>query len=495
MAVTRSYVETVLSRFAAFGPATAFSRDGEHVSFTAARDTVLRLAAMLVARGVRSGDGVAVLSGNRAAATLAQFALHFVGARAIWLPPGIAATEQADFLRLAGARMLLHDNGWFADRAVTLAAHADVRAYPMDEPLTEPPLPAGAAAPADAVCTLFYTGGTTGSPKLVTHGPELFATVTRMAVLAPPADGRRTFLATLPIGHASGQLGLLLALLRGGRVLLHDGFDAGAVWRAIARDGVTGAFLVPALLYELLDHPLAGSVDVGGLRTVTYGGAPVAPARLRAAIELLGPVLQQVYGSVEAGPITTLGPAEHDLSRPELLRSCGRPIRVADVRIDGEERTGEICVRGPMVTSGYWGRPDLTAAQLTDGWLRTGDIGHRDEHGRLYIVDRRKDVIVTGRHATTVPSRVVEDVLADHPSVARAAVIGVPDPRWGERIQAVVVPRAGCDCDGLADSLRGLVAARLGELYQPAGVDVVDRLPLTALAKVDKPALRARYAT
>jgi fatty-acyl-CoA synthase len=291
----------------------------------------------------------------------------------------------------------------------------------------------------------------------------------------------------------------MLTLLRGGTVLLREGFDADDVWRAIAEDGVTGLFLVPPLLYELLDHERGELADTSALRTVSYGGASTTPDRLLQAIDRFGPVLQQVYGMVEAGVIAALSSGEHDPARPRRLESCGRPVRVAEVRIRADERDlsvdeiGEIQVRGPLVTTGYWSRPELNSDLLRAGWLRTGDLGFLDEDGMLHIVDRMKDVIITGRHATTVPSRLVEDVLADHDLVGQAAVVGVADDRLGERIHAVVVPAHGTRLrPGLADALRSLVRSRLGVLYEPASVEVVSSLPLTPLGKVDKLVLRAR---
>lgn len=505
----RSYIQTVLSRFAELGNTEAFRSSRGPLSFRQARELVLRLASALHEQRVRPGDGVAVLAGNRPETTLLQFALHLLGARAVWLSTGVAAREQADFLRRASVSVFVYDSDHFAERAYLLADEVDL---PRVLSLGESPhpdllalarrsssLPASAVAGAGDVCTVFYTGGTTGQPKLVRHGHTFYDLARRIAAVTPvTADRSHRYLACLPIGHSSGQLSVLLALLRGATVVPMNGFDAGTVLRAIERHRITGTFLVPPLLYELLDHPALATTDISSLRCLTYGGSWTAPERLREAVRVLGPVLQQVYGMVEAGVVAALGTTEHDLGAPERLRSCGRPLSMAQVRIrdhDGRDvpasEMGEICVRGPLVMKDYWLQPELTTQTVRDGWLYTGDIGHLDSDGYLYITDRAKDVIITGRNATNVYSRLVEDVLLEHPGVRQVAVVGHADDHLGEVVRACVVAApAGRSGSELAVELRTLVRRRLGELYEPARVEVVDRLPRTSMGKIDKRALR-----
>ncbi|GHF66579.1 fatty-acyl-CoA synthase [Amycolatopsis bartoniae] len=501
-----SYVRLLLGRFAELGEAEAFRGPAGSMTFEQARALVVRLASALHAHGVGRGDGVAVLAGNRPETTLLQFALHLLGARAVWLSTGVAAAEQAAFLRLAGVSAFVYDTERFAARGASLCAHLP-RAHVLtlgesthpdllEAAARAPELPSDAVGEAGDVRTVFYTGGTTGRPKLVLHGHGFYETVRRMAAMSRGNAHRH--LACLPVGHASGQLGILLALLRGGTVVTMPEFTADSVLAAIERNRINSTFLMPPLLYELLDHPASAHTDLSTLRCVTYGGSCTATARLEQALNLLGPVLQQIYGSVETGMVAALGPAGHDPAIPGRLSSCGRPLPFVNVRIcddGGHEqpagKPGEIRVRGPMVMWGYWNAAGVEPAS-PDGWFRTGDVGFLDHDGFLHVVDRIKDVVITGRHATTVYSRLVEDVLLAHPRVRQAAVVGYPDDRLGEVIRAFVVAAEDPD---LARRLRLLVRERLGALYEPAFVDFVDRLPLTALGKVDKRACRRSPVT
>jgi fatty-acyl-CoA synthase len=281
-------------------------------------------------------------------------------------------------------------------------------------------------------------------------------------------------------------------------VIVERGFDASRFAALVARHRATMTFLVPTMIYRLLDEPGLDAAALAGLEVVIYGAAPISPARLAEAVRRFGPVFMQLYGQTEApNAITALRRADHDPDRhPERLASCGVPIgpsRVALLDEDGREvphgEVGEICVRGPLVTAGYWNRPEETAHAYRHGWLHTGDMARSDADGFLYIVDRSKDMIVTG--GFNVFPREIEDVLTTHPAVAAAGVIGVPDPQWGEAVKAVVVLRPGASVD--AAELIALVREAKGPVQAPKSVEFVDALPVTGLGKPDKKALRARY--
>ena len=248
----------------------------------------------------------------------------------------------------------------------------------------------------------------------------------------------------------------------------------------------------------MLDHPALAQTDYSSLRYLNCGASAPAPARLAQAIERLGPVVRLVYGMTEAPLITDLPFLDFDPEHPGRLSSCGKPF--ADMRIEirdekgaavGTGETGAVWVSGMLVMDEYWGQPELTAQTLVDGWLHTGDVGYLDEEGFLYLVDRSKDIIITGKSDQKVYSRVVEDILATHPDVRAAAVIGVPDEELGEAVHAFVVIRPGASVTEA--ELRNLVATGLKELYAPRHVEFVDSLPLTGADKVNKLALRARY--
>jgi len=248
----------------------------------------------------------------------------------------------------------------------------------------------------------------------------------------------------------------------------------------------------------MLDDPSQGDDALGSLEVVIYGASPISPARLAQAVGRYGPRFMQLYGQTEApNAITALRRADHDpVAHPERLASCGVPIGPIQVALldeaggevpDGE--VGEICVRGPLVMAGYWKRPEETAQAFRHGWLHTGDLARRDAQGFLYIVDRSKDMIVSG--GFNVFPREVEDVLTAHPAVAAAGVIGVPDETWGEAVKAVVVLHAGMHVD--AAELIALVREAKGPVQAPKTVDFVASLPVTGLGKPDKKALRAAY--
>jgi fatty-acyl-CoA synthase len=275
-------------------------------------------------------------------------------------------------------------------------------------------------------------------------------------------------------------------------------FEPEAVLAAIEKYRITATMLVPTMIYALLDHPKFDDYDLSSLETVFYGASAISPTRLTEAIERIGPKFFQFYGQAECPmSIAVLRRGDHDPSKPERLASCGRPVPWVHVALlDDAGRPvepgapGEICVRGPLVMQGYLNKPEQTAEATEHGWLHTGDVGRFDDEGFLYIVDRKKDMVVTG--GFNVFPREVEDVISTHPAVASVAVIGVPDEKWGEAVKAVVVPRAGATVE--VEELRDLVRDRKGAVYTPKTVDFVESIPVSPLGKPDKKALRAQYA-
>jgi fatty-acyl-CoA synthase len=299
-----------------------------------------------------------------------------------------------------------------------------------------------------------------------------------------------------PLSHAGSSLFVPLQL-QGAVMFVLPTFEAGAVLEAIERHRITTTMLVPSMIYALLDHPRFAETDLSSLQTVFYGASAISPARLQEAITKLGPIFVQFYGQTEA-PMTVcvLRKEEHDVNDLERLASCGRPLPWVPVALlddDGNKvprgRLGELCVRGPLVMKGYWNKPEETAEAFEHGWLHTGDVCREDEDGFFTIVDRKKDMIVSG--GFNIFPREVEDVISTHPSVAAVAVIGVPDGTWGEAVKAVVVPRAGQTID--EGELIELVKQRKGSHHAPKSIDIVDSIPVSAVGKPDKKALRARY--
>ena len=347
----------------------------------------------------------------------------------------------------------------------------------------------------DDVATLNYTGGTTGKSKGVLRRHRQLTPFSGLILADFELPARPSYLAVAPISHVAGTK-VLPTLMRGGTVHMLKGFDPEAVLATIAREKINFSLLVPTMIYVLLDHPALSETDLSSLELLLYGASPMAPSRLLEALERIGPVLSQLYGQTECYPVSVLRKADHDPRQPELFLSCGFPIAGCEVKIlDDQDRevpagqAGEICVRAPHVMAEYWRRPEQTAATLKSGWLHTGDIARADERGYMFILDRKKDMIVTG--GFNVFPREVEDVLATHADVAVVAVIGIPDDKWGEAVTAVIVPRPGTSPS--ERELIDLVKQRKGSAHAPKQVKFVGELPMTGVGKVDKKALRASF--
>jgi len=465
-----------------------------------------RALALFHSLGLQRGDVVAQLSGNRSEVYALIAAAYIGGYRSTTLHAMGSREDHLFILQDSGARILVTDAAhvtrgrdmaasmeglrWFGhednaeDRGFwTLAGELD----------PDPLQPVG--GPEDII-RLAYTGGTTGTPKGVMLSNRSLVTNTLLALAGQewPEDIR--FLCPTPISHGAGSL-ILPTLMRGGCFVLQSGFNPATVLEAISREGITVTFLVPTMVYALLDHPACGATDFSSLHTVLYGAAPMSPSRIAEAIRRIGPVLCQGYGQTEApNTILTLSRGDHLTADPERLTAAGRPYPGIDVRLLDEENrevprgeVGELCVRGPLVMSGYWKRPDLTEEVFRGGWLHTGDMARKDQDGFYHLVDRKRDLIISGGF-NVFPGE-VEKVLTEHPAVSAAAVIGVPDEKWGEAVKAAVVLREGHSV--AAEELVRFVRERKGPVNSPKSIDFLTELPVTALGKPDKKALRARY--
>ncbi len=355
----------------------------------------------------------------------------------------------------------------------------------------------------DDLAWLFYTSGTTGKPKgaMLTHGTLAFMAVSWVADLMPlePED---VGLHAAPLTHGAGFHAIALTLKSAQQVLLDPHrFDPENLCATLEKHRVTNTWLVPTQIKILLNYQDLEKWDLSSLKWVVYGGSPMYLEDLKAAIRRIGPVFVQLYGQGETPMTGTYFRAqEHRIEGRESKRlaSCGHVRSGIELRIldDNDEEVargavGEICVRGPSVMKGYWRRPEETAAALRGGWLHTGDLARMDEDGYVYIMDRTKDMIISG--GSNVFPREVEEVLLDHPAISEACVIGVPDELWGEAVKAVVVLDGGARAT--EEEIIEFVGGRVAGYKKPKSVDFIDELPKSAYGKILKRELRNKYWT
>jgi fatty-acyl-CoA synthase/long-chain acyl-CoA synthetase len=341
---------------------------------------------------------------------------------------------------------------------------------------------------------ILYTGGTTGRQKGVVHTQSGLAINMLAHVIEMGLQDDEVVLVSTPLPHAAGLIAQA-GLLRGATLHLIRRFDAEETVAAIATEKITYAFMVPTMIYRLLDRIAEAGVSLPSLRTILYGAAPMSRPRLEQGLELLGPVFMQLFGQSEAPDfLTRLTREDHLDPSAQRLASAGRPVTLMEVGIvapDGEHlpagAVGEVVARGPYVMKGYHNLPDVTAETLRDGWLHTGDLGWMDDDGYLYLVDRLKDMIISG--GMNVYSTEVENAFLGVEGVGQIAVVGVPHSDWGEAVVAFVVPSAQSAFDPAR--LDAVAREKLAAYKRPKRfVELDGQLPLTPYGKIDKKALR-----
>ena len=474
------------------------------------------LAAGLMESGVGRGDRVALFMQNRPEAMESFFATLKLGAVAVPLNPRFTAEEIDYHIEDAGARVLIigeevadvvakvrdrltsvehvicvggdvPDDG-SADFEAVLARHAGN------------PFPT-ADVDDDDLAWLAYTSGTTGRAKgaMLTHGNLIACGLGALADTMRLEVGD-VALHAASLTHGSGYNALAYTMKGCAQVLLLPiGFEVEKFLDFVSRYKVNALFTVPTMIKMIVDHPAAREADFSSLRWVMYGGAPMYVEDLKKALDLMGPVFVQIYGQTES-PMTgtLLRPEEHRLDEPYASRlgSCGRARSGIGVRILDEDDlpvppgdVGEICLRGATVMKGYWNRPEATAETLRSGWLHTGDIGRMDDHGYVYILDRTRDMVISG--GLNIYPREVEEVLLTNPAVSEVCVFGVPDDKWGEALKAHIVLASGQSVTQ-ADII-AFAGEHMAGYKKPKTVEFVDEIPKTTYGKPDKKAVRAPY--
>ncbi|WP_027860254.1 long-chain fatty acid--CoA ligase [Marmoricola sp. URHB0036] len=490
--------------------APCLTTDGTSSSYAEVRELSFRIAAALVRAGVEPGDKVAILSANDPVAFSCVFGISRAGA--VWCPinPRNEAAENRELLDLFDCTVLIHQQsftplvGQIRDRLSKLTTVVCLDGVPAEGALSWEEFLGSSSADhvdADAVDDLAMivgTGGTTGRPKGVMLTGTNLETMTAITLMSYPFEGRPVYLALAPLTHAAGVL-CFPVLAKAGEIVVMRTPDVERFLGLVETHGVTHTFLPPTLIYMLLDHPGLSVVDLSSLQCFWYGAAPMSTSRLEEALTRIGPVMAQLFGQTEAPMmVSALPPADHFLEDGSIahdrLASAGRPTPLVTVAIMDEAgellprgERGEIVVRSSLVMRGYYKNPEATAEASAYGWHHTGDIGFLDGDGFLFIVDRAKDMVITG--GFNVYSTEVEQALMQHPDVADCAVVGLPDEKWGERVTAVVQLRPGREVAGT--ELAGFVKERIGSVKAPKQVEVWPDLPRSKVGKVLKTDIKA----
>jgi acyl-CoA synthetase (AMP-forming)/AMP-acid ligase II len=498
------------------GPREAFVCGDERLSYRAVEQRARRLAAALLALGVEPGARVGVLMLNCHRYAELYFAADYAGLVPAPLNHRLAPAELIYILDHAEASVLVVDPRLAELAEAVMPALSSVkhviwssqpagRAGMVYDELLSAQQPLAHAVPRDpgALAQLYYTSGTTGNPKGAMLSGRAVTSAALLNLVTTGLSTADSYLRCAPAFHLADAWANFAVTLAGGRHIFLPGFAPESFLQTVAAERITVTLLVPTMITALVTHPSVRAFDTSSLRTIYFGASPMPAERLRAALQTFTCEFSQWYGMTEAYPAVTCLPAhELDLDGPPSVArrvlSCGRQVAGVQVRVvDGlgaevaPGEVGEIVIKGPILMSGYWRNPPATAAALRDGWMHSGDGAMVDEDGYIFIVDRLKDMIITG--GENVYTTEVEDVLYRHPAVLECAVIGVPDERWGERVHAVVALRAGQQV-----SVEEIIAFSRGEIagYKcPRTVEFVAALPKTGSGKIQKSVLRAPYWT
>jgi acyl-CoA synthetase (AMP-forming)/AMP-acid ligase II len=502
----------MIERAARLNPTgVATSYEGRQYTWSEVRDHVARLAAALQSFGLAEGDRVAILSLNSDRYYESIFAIPWAGYCVVPLNTRWALPENKYAVGDSSARVLLFDDA-FAEQAGQLLSELDdlsVAIYMGDGNCPDwaqsyAALIAGnapvSASPrgGDDMAGIFYTGGTTGFPKGVMQSHRAIWASAMGSLPEFLMNRDSVYLHVAPMFHMADFAGGMGTTLCCAKNVILQSFDAAQVLRTFAQEKISHVLLVPAMIKMVLHHPDVATADLSSLKTLIYGASPMPAATLEQCLALWPNVgLVQAYGQTELAPVATLLSMDDHRLGGDRLKSAGRPTAVTDIRIVDEQgndcphgTSGEIAARGPHAMIGYWNKPQETAKAMRDGWVLTGDAGYFDDDGYLFIVDRVKDMVVTG--GENVFTTEVENAVISHEAVQDVAVIGVPHEEWGEAVHAIVVLHAGKSVS--EDELVAHCRERIAGYKLPKGVTFRDEpLPLSGAGKVLKTELRKPF--
>ena len=472
---------------------------------------VNRLANALTTSGVRKGDRVAIVQHNCLEYIETFFAAMKIGAVFTPLDFRVAPEELQYLLNDAEANTLIIGENYLnlisairselstVKNIICLGRTAEyVRSYEeiiSQQPPTEP----DAGVEEGDLATLYYTSGTTGLPKgvMMTHRNLIAAMMNMLEAL--PVTSHDVTLHTSPFSHIASVWPLLDHCYVGGTNVTVEKLNLKIVLDTLSEHKITTWNTVPTVVLRLVEYAELANYDLSSLRWIGYGASPIPLEVLRKAITLLGSVFVQVYGSTETYIVTVLPAEDHTLKGPEervrRLLSCGRPLERLKVRVVNNQdedimpgETGEITINGDSVTSGYWKLPEETAKTIKQGWYYSGDLATVDEEGYIYIIDRKKELIISG--GENISPKEIENVLYRHPAVFEVAVIGIPDEKWGESIKAVVTLKEGKTAT--QEEIISFCKQHLARFKAPKSVDFIDSLPKTASGKISKKEIKDR---
>jgi acyl-CoA synthetase (AMP-forming)/AMP-acid ligase II len=487
--------------------------DGQRLTYRELNERVNQLANSLLAHGLNKGDRVGLLFYNSLAYFESYLALYKAGLVWVRLNYRLSVAEMANMMQDSQASALIHgpEFGKAADEVHERIPGVKLRIHQGKGPGLgyEELLSAGSKKEPSVVVNeedlsdIWYTSGTTGEPKgiMITHRNILTCVQFLLSDVYWITEDDK-LLTVGALSHA-GAVRVLPFLLRGALNVLHRSFDPREIFRTIEKEKVTDISTVPTMLLALMDHPERRNYDLSSLKTITYAGAPTPVERIKEAVNVFGPILDQSFGQAESIiTITHLPKHEHifsdDPEREKRLASVGREYPGVQVKVVNEKdeecasgEIGEVITKSDLIMKGYWNRPEQTAEALKGGWLYTGDLGYQDDKGYLYLMDRKHGKIITG--GLNVYPREIEEVLAQHEAIAEACVFGIPDSKWGEAVTAAVALRAGADTSEQA--LIEFCKSRIASYKTPKKVYIIDRLPKNAYGKILQRELKERFSS
>jgi len=499
-----------------YGKYTAITHGEFSCTYSKMGDNAHCLATAFQDKGLKKGDNVAFLMSNCPEYIFCEYALAKIGCLRIPLAVLLGSDDHVYMMNLTECKVLIYHEK-MADRVkemiprlktVTtfICAGENLEAvtqghYHLQSLINEyPPEPVPVKIVPEDLIAIYFTGGTTGKPKGVMLSHRTFVNTVFAETLEFDIAWNEVFAYIAPLTHGGGAL-LLPVLLRKGRCVILDHFDPVLFLKSVEKEKITSTFLVPTMIYVLLDFPELKKYNTSSLSNVIYGASAIAPERLKQALNTFGPVFTQLFGQTEAPmALSALSKEAHVVSDPErerqIFSSAGRPTLHTQIKLIDEKgsivkqgESGEVVVRCSNIMEGYYKNPQATSETIIDGWLHTGDIARQDEEGFLYIVDRKKDMIVSG--GFNIFPREIEDVLFEYPGIKGAAVIGVPNEKWGEEVKALVMLQDGITAT--EEEIIVFVKERKGSLMAPKTIEFRAKIPLTNLGKIDKKKIRAEY--